>query len=106
VKPVISPVRSTVPQKVLLDFAQPNIEEAFLDEKYTKVWDRRITWWTQWVSPDEDLEHEARLQAIDDINSAALEMGILPEARRNAETAIRALLKAFKLEDVVIDYSS
>jgi hypothetical protein len=90
----------------IIRLAQPNIEEAFLDEKYTKVWDRRITWWTPWVSPDADLEHKARLQAIDDIKNAALEMGILPEARRNAETAIRALLKAFKLEDVLFDYSS
>jgi hypothetical protein len=90
----------------VIRLTRPNIEEAFLDEKYTKVWDRRITWWTPWVTPDLDLEHKARMQAIDDIKSAALEMGILPEARRNAESAIRALLKAFKLEDVVFDYSS
>jgi hypothetical protein len=90
----------------VIRLAQPNIEEAFLDEKYTKVWDRSITWWTPWVSPDVELEHKARLQAVDDIRSAALDMGILPEARRNAETAIRALLKAFKLEGVVFDYSS
>src|ERR1700744_5882548 len=51
----------------VIRLAQPNIEEAFLDEKNTKVWDRRITWWTPWVSPDADLEHKARLQAIDNI---------------------------------------
>ena len=30
----------------------PTILEAFLDEKNTKVWDRKITWWTPWVAPD------------------------------------------------------
>jgi hypothetical protein len=91
---------------VVIRLTQPHIEEAFLDEKYTRVWDRSITWWTPWVTPDVDLEHKVRLQAIDDIKTTALEMGILPEARRNAEKAIRALLQAFKMKEVVFDYSS
>ena len=41
----------------------PRIQQAYLDEKYTKVWDRSITWWTPWVTPDADLEHKARMQA-------------------------------------------
>jgi hypothetical protein len=46
------------------------------------------------------------MQAIDDIKAAALEMGILPEARRNAETSIRTLLKAFGVEEAVFSYAS
>jgi hypothetical protein len=92
--------------QVVIRLAQPHIEETFLDEKYTKVWDRRITWWTPWVSPDIDLEHKARMQAIIDIRNAALEMGILEQARRNAETSIRTLLQAFGFEKPVFDYSS
>ena len=94
------------PAHAVIRLVEPHIEEAFLDEKYTKVWDRSITWWTPWVTPDIDLEHKVRMQAVDDIKSAALEMGILEEARRNAETAIRTLLQAFKIEEVVFDYSS
>jgi hypothetical protein len=53
-----------------------------------------------------DLEHKARMEAIDDIKEAALEMGILGEARRNAETSIRVLLRAFGIEEAAFDYSS
>jgi hypothetical protein len=83
---------------------QPNIQEAFLDETYTKVWDRGITWWTPWVSPDLDLEHKARLQALEDIRKAALDMGILADARRNAERDIRHILQAFGLTKVDFAY--
>jgi len=78
----------------------PHIQEAFIDEKNTKVWDRSITWWTPWVSPDVDLEHKARLQALEDIKKAALEMGILGEARRNAEMDIRSVLLAAGVKKV------
>jgi hypothetical protein len=84
----------------------PHLAEAFLDERYTKVWDRRITWWTPWISPDVDLEHKARLQALEEIKQAALDMGILAEAQRNAETSIRTLLQAFGIPKSVFDYSS
>jgi hypothetical protein len=92
--------------RALIRLPQPHIAEAFLDEKYTRVWDRSITWWTPWVSPDVDLEHKARMQAIEDIKAAALEMGIIPEARRNAELSIRVLLRTLGIEETVFDYSS
>jgi hypothetical protein len=85
---------------------QPHIQEAFLDEKYTKVWDRSITWWTPWVSPDLDLEHKARLQALEDIRKAALDMGILADARRNAELDIRNILQAFGITKVDFAYNT
>ena len=84
----------------------PRIQQAYLDEKYTKIWDRRITWWTPWVTPDADLEHKARMQALEDIRAAALEMGILKEARRNAETDIREILHAFGIDKVAFFYGS
>src|SRR5438309_3450641 len=46
--------------------------ETFLDEKQTRVWDRSVTWWTPWVPFDPDLEHKARLKAVDEVRSAAL----------------------------------
>jgi hypothetical protein len=85
---------------------QPHIQEAFLDEKNTKVWDRSITWWTPWVTPDMDLEHKARMQALEDIKRAAIEMGILVEAKRNAETDIRSILQALGVGKVEFGYGT
>jgi hypothetical protein len=84
----------------------PRIQQAYLDEKYTKVWDRSITWWSPWVTPDADLEHKARMQALEDIKAAALEMGILTESRRNAEMDIREILRAFGMDKVAFFYGS
>jgi hypothetical protein len=71
----------------------PKIVHIVIDDKETKVWDRRITWWTPWVPFNIDLERQARLAAKDTIERAALEMGILDQARRNAEAGIRTLLE-------------
>ena len=73
-----------------------------IDDKQTKVWDRQITWWTPWVSPNPDLERQARLAAIESIKQAALEMGILDQAQRNAETIIRNLLHAQGAKSVTL----
>ncbi len=72
----------------------PAVLNAWLDEKKTKVWDRHVTWWTPWVAPDPDLEHKARLQALDQVRKAALDMGILDQAKTNAQSALRDLFGA------------
>lgn len=82
-------------QKVIIYLPAPKILNASLDEKKTKIWDRHVTWWTPWVPYDPELEHKARLQALEDVRGAAMNMGILDEAERNAETAIRGLLNTF-----------
>ena len=41
-----------------------------------------------------DLEHKARLTAIDDIRKTVLDMGILREAEANARMALRDLVAA------------
>jgi hypothetical protein len=74
------------------------IFNAFLDEKQTKVWDRHITWWTPWVPYDPDLEHRARLSAVKDVQDAALAMGILDQAQKNAENAIKDVLRSLKID--------
>ena len=86
------------PRAVTITLPHARLFNVFLDEKYTKVWDRQITWWTPWVAPDPDLEHQARLRAIDEVRNGALSMGILDQAEKNAETAIRDLLRSFGLE--------
>ena len=70
----------------------PAILHIVIDDKQSRVWDHRVTWWTPWVPYDQDLERRARLQATEEMRSAALQMGILDQAKRNAEQAIRGLL--------------
>jgi hypothetical protein len=77
---------------IKLSLPPARIFHIVIDDKQTKVWDRQITWWTPWVSPNPDLERQARLAAIASIKQAALDMGILDQAQRNAELVIRNLL--------------
>ncbi len=70
------------------------ITNVSLDESKTKVWDRHVTWWTPWAPPDPDLEHKARLKALDDIRQAALDMGILGQAQTNVKSALQDLFQA------------
>lgn len=83
---------------VTISLPPARIFNVFLDEKQTKVWDHHITWWTPWVPYDPDLEHRARLMALDDIRSAALKMGVLDNANRNAQSAIRDFLRTLQIE--------
>jgi hypothetical protein len=80
----------------------PKIEHVVIDDKETKVWDRQITWWTPWVPYNPDLERQARLKAKDAIQQAAIDMGILDQARRNAEAGIRNLLETFGVKSVTL----
>ena len=79
--------------KVFLRIPQARILHVYLDDKHTQVWDRKVTWWTPWVPYNPDLERKARLAATDSIRKEAEEMGILREARRNAESTIQTLMK-------------
>jgi len=73
-----------------------------VDEAETKVWDRTKTWWTPWVPYGLDLEQRARRAGVEVIEKAALEMGILGQAERNAETSIRGLLGLAGIKDVLV----
>ncbi len=93
-------VSSPAAHSVRIRLPQPRIFDAYINEKQTKVWDRRITWWTPWVSPDPDLEHQARMAAIEQVRAAATEQGILRDAARNARESISNLLHALGISDV------
>ena len=79
---------------------QPKVMHVYLDEKQTRVWDRSKTWWTPWEPFDPELEQKARLAALEAIQAAAVEMGILSNAQVNAETTIRKLLRTGGVESV------
>ena len=87
-------------RRVLLHLPEPKILRVVLDDKQTKVWDRSITWWTPWVPFNPDLERQARLRAIESIQEDAVGMGILPQARQQAEASISRLLRALGIEAV------
>lgn len=85
-------------QSVIVALPPAKILSTFLDEKQTKIWDRHITWWTPWVPYDPDLEHKARLSALEDVQRTALSMGILEQAQKNAECAIQDFLKTLGID--------
>lgn len=85
-------------RSIVIALPRAQMLNSFLDEDQTKVWDRQITWWTPWIPYDPDLEHKARLQALNDVRDAALKMGILDQAEKNAKASIRELLSEFNLQ--------
>ena len=88
------------PAAISITLPPPRILHIVIDDNQTKVWDRRITWWTPWVPYNPDLERQARLSARAAVEKAALEMGILDAARQNAETAIRQFVQNLGFRDV------
>jgi len=93
-------VRTDGAGRLEIQLPPPRILHIVIDDNQTRVWDRRITWWTPWISPNPDLERQARLQARETIKKGALEMGILGEAARNAETTVRGLLVSLGAKSV------
>lgn len=83
---------------VYVTLPKAKLTDVYLDEKQTKIWDRSVTWWTPWVPFNPDLEHKARLQALDEVRASALQMGIIAQAQKNAEVAIKDLLGAMHLD--------
>ena len=90
-------------RKFMIRLPEPKIMHVFVDEKETKVWDRSKTWWTPWIPYSPDLEQRARAVALESVRKAAIDMGILKDADRNAQTTIREFLRAVGVEVVVFD---
>jgi hypothetical protein len=87
---------------VVVRLPPAQIFDVSIDEKETKVWDRRKTWWTPWIPYSRDLEKNARLAGLEAARQAALEMGALAQARRNAEESIRSLLELAGVKKVIV----
>ena len=73
-------------RSVTLQLPAAKLLNVFLDEKATKVWDRHITWWMPWrqYRPEPGAQGPATA-VFDEVRAAALQMGILDEAQRNAQ---------------------
>jgi hypothetical protein len=101
-----SDVQTFPGHRILVTLPPPTVVYVVIDDKQTKVWDRSITWWTPWVPFNPDLERQARVAASKAIEEAAIEMGILNQARSNAETSIRNLLQALGAKSVTFQNRS
>jgi hypothetical protein len=89
----LTPARVTATGHALqIQLPAPQILHVYLDDKETKVWDRSLSWWAVWVSPNPDLEQSARRAALLEVRVAAENMGILSNAQANAETLLREFL--------------
>jgi len=80
--------------RVTVRLPAPQVLHVFVNDKESRVWDRTKTWWTPWVPYNPELEHKARQAALEAMQAAALDMGILSNAQFNAETTIREFLQA------------
>jgi hypothetical protein len=93
-------VQVTADGVVTARLPQPKVMHVYVDEKQTRVWDRSKTWWTPWEPYDPELEQKARRAALEAIQAAAVQMGILSNAQDNAENTVRKLLHAGGVESV------
>lgn len=87
-------------KSVTIALPRAKVLQVFVNEKDTKVWDRSKTWWTPWVPFSPELDQKARLAALEAVQAAALEMGILSNAQANAEKTIREFLHTAGVESV------
>jgi hypothetical protein len=79
--------------RVTVRLPPAKVLHVFVNDKETRVWDRTKTWWTPWVPFSPDLEQKARQAALEAMQAAARDMGILTNAQRNAEHTIREFLQ-------------
>jgi hypothetical protein len=84
-------------KNVFIKLPMPEITDAYLDEKETKVIDRSTG---LLAPPDKDLEQTTRQNAVDNIRRAARNSGILRDAESRAKAQLRALLTQLGFEQV------
>ena len=83
---------------VTIQLPEPAIFSASLDEGETAVYDRDFSPLN--LRPDDELVEEARAEAVERIEAAARENGILEQAESNAEDSIRTLVTTLGFEEV------
>jgi hypothetical protein len=87
--------------KVIIKLPAPRVLHVFVNDNETKVWDRSKTWWTPWVDFNPELEQNARRAALEAVQQAALQMGILSNAQQNAESVLREFLRTSGITNVM-----
>lgn len=85
-------------ERVTLDLPEAEILSSGLDEERTQVYDRDQGLLD--FNPDEDLETEARRQAVREIEDTARENGVLEDANDRAESGVRSFVQSLGFEEV------
>jgi hypothetical protein len=85
-------------ESVTIRLPEPEILSVSLDEEETRVYDRDFSLLN--FRPDDDLVEEARARALEKVEGAARENGILGYAESNAEDSIRAFVTTLGFEEV------
>jgi hypothetical protein len=86
-------------KRISLIIPPAKIIDCYLDEKQTQIWEHKIAIFRSF---NKDLEHEARLQAIQEIMLAAGNSGIQREALERAKTQLAQFFKALGFTEVDI----
>ena len=87
-------------KKISIQLPPVQITDAYLDDQQTKVVDRE----TGLLAPsDKDLEQTARQNAIEDIQRAARQSGILNDASERAVAQLKCLFQQLGFEEVEIN---
>jgi hypothetical protein len=84
-------------KKVRLRLPKARITEAYLDERQTRVIERTTGLLRMF---DKDMEQNARQNAIDDIERAARNSGILKDAETRAQAQLTQLFKQLGFESI------
>lgn len=87
--------------RVMIDLPKPEILSAALDEEETRVYDRDQGLLN--FNPDEDLETEARREAVRRLEDSARDNGILNQAEKNAQTSLRAFIQSLGFAEVELE---
>lgn len=84
-------------RKVTVRLPQPEILHTRLDNRASSVYERQAGFFT---GPDPGLETQVRVEAEDRIRAAAIENGVLRDARQNAEEALRKQLELLGFREI------
>jgi hypothetical protein len=84
-------------KKIVIKLPPPQITDAYLDDKQTRVVERTTGLLREF---DKDLEQTARQNAVDDIRRAARTGGILKDAQDRARAQLKSLFLELGFEEV------
>jgi len=87
--------------RVELTLPQPQVFYSRLDNEKSYVYERSTGLFSK---PDKDLESKVRATAEDQIRQAAVEDGLLEDAKQNAEQSIRSLMTSMGYSQVQISW--
>ena len=87
------------PGRIRLQLPRASLSDVYLDERHTQVIERTTGLLREF---DQNLEQDARRQAVDQIRAAAREAGILKDADERARLQVTQLLRSLGFVEVEV----